>query len=470
MKYADRLTFDPEQVKQTGRKTNLRILVSLLFVALSTSVGAQTLELIYSFTNSFSAPRNPTGGGLLCGPDGNFYGTTEYGGEGGFGTVFKLTPAGALTTLATFGPSTGGVPLGGVTFGPDGNLYGTTSFPKSTIFKVSTNGGLLEQFILTNGGGHAGVTFGPDGTIYGTTISGGANSNGTVYRLDTNGLFTTLYSFDATINFTNVSGSTPYGGLTWGPDGNLYGTTFEGGPYQDGTVFRITTNGEFSALSNFTYTNGQNPQATMIVGPGGAMYGTTLNGGDGVVFRLTTNGVLTVLTSFNEFDGASPEAGVIFGPDGNLYGTTSTGGTGYFGTVFRLTTNGSLTTLANFNNTNGSYPETSLTFGLDGQLYGTTWSGDQSGTNAEGEVFRLDVGLARTNALPNIAVSSNGAVVLELPVATGSTSRLWSATNLLQPSDQWSVLATNFVAFPLFRFVDTNAGASSERFYRTTTP
>jgi uncharacterized repeat protein (TIGR03803 family) len=457
-------------VKRIGMKISFRGLIALLFSALATSVGAQSFEIIYSFTNSFSAPRNPIGGGLICGPDGNFYGTTEYGGAGGFGTVFKLTPAGVLTILANFGPPGGGVPVGGVIFGPDGFLYGTTSFPLSTIFKVSINGGISNVYTATNGTFNAGITFAPDGTIFGTTLSGGINANGTVFRLDTNGLFTTLYSFEATTNLANSSGIQPYAGLVWGPDGNLYGTTASGGAYLAGTVFRITPDGDFSALESFNNTNGADPNATMIVGPDGAMYGTTVNGGDGVVFRLTTNGVLTTLISFNSFDGASPEAGVIFGPDGNLYGTTSGGGSGYFGTVFRLTTNGNLTTLVNFNNSNGSYAKTSLTFGRDGLLYGTTFSGDGNGANAEGEMFRVDVGLAVTNVPPPIAVSSNGAVAVNLPVVTGSTSRLWSTTNLLQPLDQWSVLATNFSAFPLLQYVDTNLGAFSERFFRTTTP
>ena len=128
-----------------------------------------------------------------------------------------------------------------------------------------------------------------------------------------------------------------------------------------------------------------------------------------------------------------------------------------------------LNTLASFEGTNGWNSESGLTFGLDGKLYGTASAGGTNSTPG-GVVFSLDVGLTQTNIPPNIAVSSNGTMVLNVPVASSSTSRPWATTNLSLPLNQWSVLATNYVGTPLFHFADTNAAAAPAKFYRLTTP
>ena len=318
--------------------------------------------------------------------------------------------------------------------------------------------------------------------MYGATSEGGSNGSGTVFKITTNGVLTTLFSFSALSGSppTNTTGANPYGGLTWVPDGNLYGTTFLGGSKADGTVFRVTTNGAFTRLVNFVGTNGVGPQTTMTLGPDGNLYGTTLNGGiygdDGTVFKVTTDGDLTTLVSFN-ITGAAPQAGVTFGPDGNLYGTTSTGnsidGSDSWGTVIRVTTNGTLTTLAKFANTNGYFPEGGVTFGPDGNLYGTTFLGGSDDPNAAGGViYRLNLGLTITNRPPSISISrsAGGAVILNLASETGSTNRLWVTTNLSLPMPKWQVLATIVATNGSFEFMDTNTSANQMRFYRLSTP
>jgi uncharacterized repeat protein (TIGR03803 family) len=475
----------------------------VLSVSLTISTAAQVITPICSLTNTgFSSPRNPRGGNLLLGPDGSFYGTTQYGGSGGFGTVFKVTTSGAFTVLANFdGFTTGGDPYGGVTLGPDGNLYGTTQFSgphgEGTVFRVTRDGALniLYSFTATtwNGSNHvnsdgaqpfAAVMLAPDGYLYGTTALGGANGSGTVFKMTTNGVLTTMFSFDALVSSpigsTNISGAEPYAGLTWGPDNNLYGTTFIGGMKADGTAFKITPNGEFTLLTNFVGSNGVGPQATMTPGPDGCMYGTTLNGGiygdQGTVFKLTPDGALITLVSFDDtLTGAAPEAGVVFGPDGYLYGTTTDGGTNLtdsWGTVFRVTTNGVLTTMAEFCQTNGSMSEAGLAFGPDGCLYGTTYSGGSADPNAAGEVFRMNLGLAATNNPPSISIArgASGMVVLTVASTPGSTNRLWAGTNLMLPAAQWQVLATNIATNGFFEFRDTNTSGNSVRFYRSSTP
>jgi uncharacterized repeat protein (TIGR03803 family) len=213
----------------------LTAFVALAFALRLSPAVAQTIHPIYAFTNSgFSSPRDPNGD-LILGTDGNFYGTTQYGGSRGFGTVFKITPVGGLTVLATFGGSvTGGTPSGELTFGPDGSLYGTTFFDgpggQGTVFRVTTDGVLtiLYSFsrLVSNtnadgAGSRAGLTLGPDGCFYGTTSAGGSGGMGTLFRMTTNGVLTNIFSFEAVTGApsTNTTGAQPYARLTLGLTG-----------------------------------------------------------------------------------------------------------------------------------------------------------------------------------------------------------------------------------------------------------
>jgi uncharacterized repeat protein (TIGR03803 family) len=212
--------------------------------------------------------------------------------------------------------------------------------------------------------------------------------------------------------FTNGPAS-PIAGLTVGPDGNFYGTTFSGGTVGNGTadagfgghgtVFQLTTNGTITLLASLDGF----AAAGLTVGPDGNLYGGSLYGGangKGTIFQVTTKGVLTTLHSFSALsqsgslnpDGAYPETELTMGPDSNLYGTTSSGGSGGSGTVFRITTNGTFVTLHSFGwlydnpnnystNLDGSFPS-SLLLGPDGRLYGTTFAGGRGGS---GTVFRI---------------------------------------------------------------------------------
>lgn len=264
----------------------------------------------------------------------------------------------------------------------------------------------------------ANLILGPDGNFYGTTESGGSTTNGTIFKVSTDGSFTTL------VNFNGTNGANPQAALTLGPDGNFYGTTEYGGNtfgnptvnagLGGGTVFQLLTDGTLTTLVSFNKTNAAAPRAGLTLGPDDALYGTTSTGGsygDGVLFKVTTGGTLTILTNFVGTNGSGPVASLTLGPDGNFYGTTQNGGAYNYGTVFKLTTNGTLMRLVSFDGTNnGLSPTASLTMGRDGNLYGTTsasyllaYSPFPGFTvyipSGNGTIFRMTTGGALTNLI-----------------------------------------------------------------------
>lgn len=374
---------------------------------------------------SFAGPNgaNPYSG-LCLASDGNFYGTTHQGGINGWplglGSVYRVTPNGVLTVLASFGSMpNGNKPYAALIQAPDGFLYGTTwqggTANSGTFYRISTNGALttLLSFTGANGARPSGrLTLGVDGHLYGTTQLGGAHSLGTVFRVSTNGSLTTLASFDGT------NGANPYAEVFLARDGHFYGTTVNGGVSNLGTIFRVSTNGALVALASFTNANGANPYGGLVADASDVLYGTTAYGGSGgfgTVFRTTTNGVLTTLHSFaGSADGDNPRASLLLARDGKLYGTTTLGGAANggssWGTIFQISTNGQLAVLVSFNyDSNGISPYCALVQDAEGYLYGTTFS---QGVGLKGTVFRV----------------SPGAPVLLPNLQTGNTIRLdWKA-------------------------------------------
>jgi uncharacterized repeat protein (TIGR03803 family) len=375
--------------------------------------------VVYSVLYSFQGPLNDGDGpraGLIAGPGGNYYGTTQSGGIWDEGTMFSVTPEGTEAVLYSFNDSPDASnPAAPLVLGTDGNFYGTaesngafgSQLVDGAVFKITPAGAesVLYSFGGTATDGQspaAGLIQGTDGNFYGTTELGGSHCNGagvacgTFFKLTPAGVETVLYNFGA----TGTDGNSPEAGLIEGTDGNFYGTTTLGGSHGLGTVFKITPAGVETVLYSFgaTSTDAAEPVAGLILGTDGNFYGTTQAGGAhqglGTVFKITPAGVETVLYSFGatSTDGAIPVAGLLLGVDGNFYGTTSAGGVNGVvavtsGTVFKVSPTGVETVLHSFGTgTDGAEPEGALIQDADGNLYGTTFLG---GATDNGTVFKI---------------------------------------------------------------------------------
>jgi uncharacterized repeat protein (TIGR03803 family) len=368
---------------------------------------AHTEKVLYSFGSYSGDALWPYAGSLVMDTEGNFYGTTYAGGAYDYGTVFKLTPSGTETVLYSFGSPTGDGqhPCAGLVMNKKGILYGTTYWGGAngygTVFKLTPAGveTVLYSFKGYPDGGKpmAGLIMDKNKNLYGTTTSGGANGDGAVFKVTPSGTETVLYSFEAI-----PDGNTPYGGLIMDSTGTLYGTTFYGGTYNDGTVFKLTPSGTETVLHSFSFLigsgDGEYPLDGLIMDKNGNLYGTTEQGGahgDGTVFELTAAGVESLLYSFGSQPGdgsnAYPYAGVIMDKKGNLYGTTIFGGADNDGMVFKVYNKGGTwkeTILHTFVGEpgDGERPFGGLIRDKMGNLYGTTYYG---GAYNDGTVFEV---------------------------------------------------------------------------------
>ena len=274
----------------------------------------------------------------MQGKDGRFYGTTRFGGLD-YGTVFRVEGNGGLTNILQFDLTQGHEPLGGLAQDADGNFYGTTVFgglnaPEQgaygAVFKITSDGKLVWDVCLsvTNGiDPNTGLVQGPDGSFFGTTYGGfctptdpenkpefDAYIYGTIFRVTTNGVLTTL------VSFANTNGACPVGKLILASDGNFYGTTryYNLAPFMapesfigNGAVFKITPDGKLSIVAQ--------------------LRSEFENGGTNKFFLD------------NELGNIGPAGGLAEGPDGNLYGMTENGGKTGLGSVFKLTIRGTAT-------------------------------------------------------------------------------------------------------------------------------
>ncbi len=399
-------------------RAKFRILSALLLLFTLTGISAdgQTLSTLASFDGANGA--NPWFVSLVQGSDGNFYGTTAYGGDSSYGTIFKVTPNGTLTTSADFDLADGALPVAALVLSEDGSFYGTSEAGGNTscggfngcgaIFKIdpSSELTLLYDFCVQSTCSDGWAPVAPliqanDGIFYSTTGAGGTYNYGTVFRIDHAGTLTTLHTFNG------ADGQAPQAGLILASDGAFYGTTFYGGAYNCGasvgcgTVYKMAPDGVLTTLHSFDGADGQFPSASLVEATDGNFYGTTLEGGahgGGTIFKITLQGKLTTLYSFCSpllascSNGNFPYAGLVQATDGNFYGTTSD--LFGFGTLFEITPAGILTTLYRFCSqpacADGAFVYGGLVQGTDGNFYGTTFKG---GADGVGTVFRLSTDL-----------------------------------------------------------------------------
>lgn len=416
------------------------IMISALLVIAPQRAEAQygpgQQEVLYSFTGTPDGA-TPTSG--LTFHNGNFYGTTCFGGSSGDasvcnglnllsgfggGTVFELSPNGSggwnVNIIYSFCSQTnctdGENPeFAGVIFDQSGNMYGTTfnggAHGFGVVYELSPSGStwtekVLYSFANSPDGANPinGVIMDKAGNIFGTTYAGGSSGNGTVFRLTPSGNSWQERTL-GTINSTAA-------GLSIDSAGNIYGTTFQG-------IFKLTPGqGGYSAKVIFTFNpnlqqqQGSNPTGTLAIDSSGNVFGTTYGGGAhglGTVYELVkgTNGGYTqkLLCSFSTAKGNNsnlPFAGVILDPAGNIYGTTTQGG--IFnppgdGTIYELiaASNYQEIRIFSFNGLDGAYPFSPLYMDGQGYLYGTTTYGTNGGSQSDGVLFIVNPHAAVTS-------------------------------------------------------------------------
>jgi uncharacterized repeat protein (TIGR03803 family) len=447
----------------------MALVIAAFCLAAAQVSSAQVFSTLVSFDQTNGA--NPDYGALVQGINGNLYGTAENGGERTtYGIIFEISDTGAFTPLYRFCSLSncldGRNPFGGLVLGDDGNFYGTTTYggaysTSGTIFKLTPAGKLttLHSFCAhTDVGGFCTDGAFPDaapvqannGYFYGTTSEGGGpNGNyGVVYKISSSGSFATVYRFCSLTGCTD--GADPVAGLILGTDGNLYGTASSGGAYGGGTVYKITPEGAMTILYNFCAhrsngecPDGAQPRTTLVQASNGNFYGTTGiggaittcgfdNSGCGTIFEITSAGAFSTVYNFCSEagcdDGSYPNA-LVLGTDGNFYGTAGVGGIGNRGTVFQFTPAGALTVYYSFCTTtgctDGAGPVAGLVQSTNGAFYGTTYEG---GTNNIGTVFLQSVGLdSFVETVPG-SRPVGGSVIILGNNLTGSSSVTFNGT------------------------------------------
>lgn len=382
------------------------VAVAMVVVFTTTPAEAQTYSVVHTFT-SYGPPGELGDGGMPTGlirdAAGNLYGTTQFGGTYGLGTVFEIDTSGNETVLHSFtGQPDGQHPIGGVIRDSAGNLFGVAfegSIGEGAVFKIDASGNesVLYSFKQYPDGSYPrSLIQDPDGNLYGTTQVGGTYGQGTVFKLDTAGNETVLYSFGQ-----GGDGHYPNGGLIRDAAGNLYGNTADFGDracnsqHACGALFKLDVSGSETVLHQFGFRtgDGQIPSGGIIGDTAGNLYGTTNSGGVfgyGTVFKLNVRtGKGRLLYSFTGgVDGSGPQGALVGDAAGSLYGTTEKGGTYGYGTVFKLDTSGNETVLYSFNYnfyypTDG-YDPNGLILDPVGNLFGITYSGGDSGDTSCG--------------------------------------------------------------------------------------
>jgi uncharacterized repeat protein (TIGR03803 family) len=359
-----------------------------------TTAGAFTLRHSFSGGDDGSRPLAP----LIQAAGGDLYGTTMRGGSSNDGTVFKITPAGAVTLLHSFAvtgdDAANAWPEMGLVQARDGNFYGATHI---TIFKVTPEGTFTVAHDLDQSAGEgfepSALIQASDGSLYGTCYGNPPGGLSTAFKLTLDGAFAVLHKFAGYPN----DGSGPRA-LIQASDGNFYGVTSGGGASNYGTLFKMTDDGTVTVLHSFASADaeGSIPE-TLVEGADGYFYGTTYVGGSndrGTIFKATVAGGVSAIHSFDAIDG-NHHSPLVWAPDGSLYGTTRKDGASGLGTVYNVKPDGFFEVVASFTGANGATPYAGLAVGSGGRIHGTTSAGGASGPlpGSSGTVFYFTIPL-----------------------------------------------------------------------------
>lgn len=387
-------------------RDSIRIGIAMGFICGLAAVAApaQTFTVLHSFTGADGG--FPYGNVIVDHP-GNVYGTTYlFLGGAGFGTLFRIDPQGNKTILHVFGtsqpPGDGSGPTTELVEDAAGNLYGTLSNGGANntgmVFKLDSSGqySVLYSFPSSGGGPSSGLILDESGMLYGTTGGGGLGF-GTIYQITKEGAATVLYSFRG----PTADGASPCGNLLRTRSGALYGTTAAGGAHNFGTVFRLSNERVNRTLFSFAggKAAGQNPCSGVVRDAGGNLFGTTPNvptipppfpppPTNGTIFKVARDGTHTVVHAFTGgADGGDPKSGLAIDRAGNLYGTTCSGGAHNAGIVYKLDRRGVLRVLHSFTGgADGSCAVAGVTPDGHGNLYGAAAGGGSAGW---GTIFKL---------------------------------------------------------------------------------
>jgi uncharacterized repeat protein (TIGR03803 family) len=292
---------------------------------------AGKVKVLYQFPAS-GGPQ----GGLTLGTDGYLYGTTRFLGSSGTGSVFKIATDGTgYKTLYSFKPGISGYqPYTAPIQGVDGNFYGTTAYGHITgttgsVYKMTPAGVLttLHEFHKSDGSDPTALIQGTDGDFYGTTVGGGtvsgaASISGVIFKMTPAGKLVWVH------NFTGTDGANPYGPIIQANDGNFYGTTRVGGSSGYGVVYKITPVGVYTVLHNFkAFGAGSEPFPGLVQATDGKFYGATTGPGN-ILYQITSAGTYTILYTFTPTTGQLPFVSLFQNTNGILYSDTAGGGTG----------------------------------------------------------------------------------------------------------------------------------------------
>ncbi len=420
------------QCKRQSFPCTLALVAMAMTFSLAVRTQAQTVTTLATFdeVNGYGPFAS-----VVQATDGNFYGTTNSGGNSfRAGTLFRVTPAGKLTDLHNFcsepncadGSFLSSVPIAG----SDGNLYGVTGDGGSsnhggTVYRMTLGGKLTTLYAFcpvlpcTDGAAPTGLVQGGNGNFYGTT-SVAANSNGgfggTIFSMSPKGDLKTLYTFCSRVSC--MDGDFSYYPPILGSDGNLYGVTYTGGNQGGGLLWELTPSGIYRVLYNFCPSSGEcKNQGPFIVvrDSKGNFFGMTTSGSvSGTVFELTSTNRFIVLHNFDSStEPVWPFIGLTLANDGNLYGVSGDN------LIFKVTPEGVYSNVLTVPISAGSGTVGPLFQGTDGSLYGTSTYGPG---NATGAVFKLSDSLSPlVEAVPGAGRVGKRVLILGNAL-TGTTS------------------------------------------------